>query len=64
MQKTTILRVLGDNGTKGSYRKINNIANFEPRKNDHLVINKVSYIVSYVEYDFDDEIMYIVAKEN
>jgi len=62
MKKTTILRVVGKN-SKG-FHKLYNVANFEPRKGDHIVWKKESYIVLYVEYDFDDAIMYIVVENN
>lgn len=63
MKKTTILRVIGKIENTG-YHVLDNVANFEPRKNDHLVFNKQCYIVEFVEYDFDNATMYIVVTEN
>lgn len=63
MKKSTVLRVVGKAENTG-FHVLENVGNFEPRKNDHLVYNKQCYIVLYVEYDFDSSVMYIVVKEN
>lgn len=63
MKKSTILRIIGKAENTG-FHVMDNIANFEPRKNDHLVFKENCYIVLYVEYDFDKAVMYIVVEEN
>ncbi|MFT6125843.1 MAG: hypothetical protein ACJAVA_000285 [Flavobacteriaceae bacterium] len=59
----TILRIVSKS-EKSGYNEIDNLANFQPRKGDHLVYKGDSYIVSFVEYDFDNATMYIVVIEN
>lgn len=61
MKKSTVLRVIGKAENTG-YHVMDNTANFEPRKGDHLVFNEMCYIVLYVEFDFDKAVMYIVVE--
>lgn len=61
--KKTVLRIISKDGNTG-YHDIDNVGNFEPRKYDHLVYKEQCYIVLYVEYDFDNNTMYIVVREN
>lgn len=54
----TVLRIL----KQGSeYIDIPNPYNMVPSKGDYVVYNKESYVVSYLEFDFDDNTLYIVV---
>lgn len=56
----TVLRIISKE--RGSeYIDVPNPYNMTPRKDDHFVYMGVNYIVSYVEFDFDDNTLYIVA---
>lgn len=55
----TVLRLI--NSLEGKFIDIENPYNMIPRKDDHFVYNKQPYIVSYVEFDFDDNTVYIVS---
>ena len=43
MKKSTVLRIIGK-AENTDYHVMDNTANFEPRKGDHLVFNEMSYI--------------------
>ena len=51
----TVLRL------NGKFVDIENPHNMIPRKDDNFVFEGQSYIVSYVEFDFDDNTVYIVS---
>ena len=55
----TVLRKVGKEGNE--YIDIPNPYNMIPRKSDYLVWMEVSYIVSWVEFDFDTNVLYIVS---
>lgn len=58
----TKLRVISREGTE--YFDIPNPYNMTPRKDDNFVWKEVSYIVSWVEFDFDSDTLYIVTVTN
>jgi hypothetical protein len=51
----TVLRL------NGKFIDVKNPNNMIPRKDDNFVFKGQSYIVSYVEFDFDDNTVYIVS---
>lgn len=55
----TVLRVISRDGSE--YIDIPNPYSMTPRKDDHFVWNGISYIVSWVEFDFDTNTLYIVT---
>ena len=55
----TKLRVISREGTE--YFDIPNPYNMTPRKDDNFVWKEVSYIVSWVELDFDSNTLYIIT---
>ena len=55
----TVLRLISKGGS--NYIDIDNPLNFTPSKGDNFVYKKESYIVSYIEYDFDDNTLYIIS---
>jgi hypothetical protein len=56
----TVLRILS--GIEGSeYFDIPNPYNMTPRKHDNFVWQGNSYVVSYVEFDFDTNTLYIIS---
>jgi len=56
----TVLRVISKE--KGSeYIDIPNPYNMTPRKGDNFVHQGKNYIVSYIEFDFDDNTLYIIT---
>jgi hypothetical protein len=55
----TVLRVISREGSK--YFDIPNPYNMTPRKGDQLAWEKESYIVDWVEFDFDTNTLYIVV---
>lgn len=60
-----ILRVLGDVGFNTNWKDLPNPFNSIPSKGDHLVFKGKSYIIMYLEYDYDGEgTIYLVCKEN
>lgn len=58
----TKLRVISREGTE--YFDIPNPYNMTPRKDDNFVWKEVSYIVSWVEFDFDSDTLYIITVKN
>ena len=62
MEMKRVLRIITKKGSD-QHKWLDNIANFVPRKGDHLTHKKVSYIVEWVEFDFDEAILYIVVME-
>lgn len=59
----TVLRVIPS--TKGvGYIDIPNPYNMTPRKGDHVVYEEVCYIVSYVEFNFDNNTLYVIVINN
>jgi hypothetical protein len=57
----TKLRVISHEGDE--YFDIPNPYNMIPRKDDHFVWQGSCYIVSYVEFDFDTNTLYIISVE-
>ena len=55
----TVLRLIGDGNSR--FVDVKNPHNMIPRKDDNFVFEGRSYIVSYVEFDFDDNTVYIVS---
>jgi len=55
----TVVRVVTREGSE--YIDIPNPYNMLPRKDDHFVWKEVSYIVSWVEFDFDTDTLYILT---
>ena len=55
----TVLIVVSRDGSQ--YFDIPNPYNMTPRKDDHFVWDEVSYIVSWVEFDFDTNTLCIVV---
>lgn len=55
----TVLRLISREGSE--YIDIPNPYSMTPRKDDHFVWSGVSYIVSWVEFDFDTNTLYIVT---
>jgi hypothetical protein len=55
----TVLRIIRK-GTS-EYIDIPNPYNMTPTKDDHFVWKEVSYIVTWVEFDFDSNTLYIVS---
>ena len=55
----TKLRVISREGSE--YFDIPNPYNMTPRKDDHLAWEKESYMVDWVEFDFDTNTLYIVV---
>ena len=55
----TVLRIISKEGNE--YIDIPNPYNMTPRKDDHFVWKEQTYYVSYTEFDFDDNIIYIVT---
>ncbi len=55
----TKLRVISREGSE--YFDIPNPYNMIPRKDDNFVWKEVSYIVSWVEFDFDSNTLYIIT---
>ena len=58
----TKLRVISREGSE--YFDIPNPYNMIPRKDDHFVWKEESHIVSWVEFDFDTNTLYIVSVTN
>jgi hypothetical protein len=55
----TVLRIVNRNGSE--FIDIPNPYNMIPRKNDTFVWKEKSYTVSWVEFDFDENTLYIVT---
>jgi hypothetical protein len=55
----TVLRIVSREGSE--YIDIPNPYNMTPRKDDHFVWKEESYMVSWVEFDFDTNTLYIVS---
>jgi hypothetical protein len=55
----TVLRLISREGDK--FIDIPNPYNMTPRKDDNFVWKEESYIVSWVEFDFDENTLYIVS---
>jgi hypothetical protein len=55
----TVLRLISREGDK--FIDIPNPYNMIPRKDDNFVWKEKSYIVSWVEFDFDENTLYIVS---
>lgn len=58
----TVLRIISREGSE--YIDIPNSYNMIPRKDDNFVWKEVSYTVSWVEFDFDTNTLYIVSVIN
>jgi len=56
----TVLRLLARKEGSG-FIEIPNPYNMIPRKDDYIVWDGKSYIVGYVEFDFDSDTLYIVS---
>ena len=59
----TVLRVISRD-VNDEYFDIPNPYNMTPRKDDHFVWKEESYMVSWVEFDFDTNTLYIVSVKN
>lgn len=55
----TVLKIITKEGNE--YIDIVNNYDMTPRKDDHFVYNRESYIVSWVEFDFDTDTLYIIS---
>ena len=55
----TVLRIVNRNGSE--FIDIPNPYNMIPRKNDTFVWKEKSYTISWVEFDFDENTLYIVT---
>lgn len=55
----TTLRLISREGSE--FIDIPNPYNMTPRKDDHFVWKEKSYIVAWVEFDFDTNTLYIVS---
>lgn len=58
----TVLRVISREGSE--YFDIPNPYNMTPRKDDNFVWQSSSYIVSWIEFDFDTDTLYIISVTN
>jgi hypothetical protein len=58
----TVLRIVSRGGSE--YINIPNPYNMAPRKDDHFVWKEERYMVSWVEFDFDTNTLYIVSVTN
>jgi hypothetical protein len=58
----TTLRVISREGTE--YFDIPNPYNMTPRKDDHIAWKEESYMVDWVEFDFDTNTLYIIVVKN
>ena len=58
----TKLRVISREGTE--YFDIPNPYNMTPRKDDHIVWEEQSYMVDWVEFDFDTNTLYVIVVKN
>lgn len=58
----TKLRVISREGSE--YFDIPNPYNMTPRKDDHIVWQEESYMVDWVEFDFDTNTLYIIVVKN
>jgi hypothetical protein len=58
----TVLRIISRE--KDIYQDIDSPFNIVPRVNDHLVFKEESYMVEWVEFDYDTGTVYIVCIEN
>ena len=56
----TVLRII-DKKQGSFYHDIPNPYNMTPRKDDTITWEQQNYIVSYVEFDFDENTLYIVV---
>lgn len=59
----TILRVISRD-VNDKFIDIPNPYNMTPRKDDHFVWKEESYMVSWVEFDFDTNTLYIITVTN
>jgi hypothetical protein len=55
----TVLRIIGRKGSE--FIDIPNPYNMTPRKDDNFVWEGGCYIVSWVEFDFDTNTLYIIT---
>jgi len=55
----TVLRLINREGSM--YFDIPNPFNMTPRKDDRFCWQQKSYIVDYIEFDFDDNTLYIIS---
>jgi hypothetical protein len=59
----TVLRVISRD-VNDEFIDIPNPYNMTPRKDDHFVWKEESYMVSWVEFDFNTNTLYIVTVTN
>ena len=58
----TVLRIIDKKGSE--YIDLNKKYNVLPKKDDYITFNGNNYIVMYLDFDFDDEVVYIIIKNN
>ncbi len=56
----TVLRIIDKKGSE--YIDLNKKYNVLPKKDDYITFNGNNYIVMYLDFDFDDEVVYIIIK--
>ena len=54
------LRIIDKKGSE--YIDLNKKYNVLPKKDDYITFNGNNYIVMYLDFDFDDEVVYIIIK--
>lgn len=57
----TFLRIIGHDS---EYIKVNNPLNVVPIQGSYIVVEKNSYVVSYSEFDFDLQTLFIVTLDS
>lgn len=58
----TVLRIIDKKGSV--YIDLNKKYNVLPKKGDYITFNGNNYIVMYLDFDFNDEVVYIIIKNN
>ena len=56
----TVLRIIDKKGSE--YIDLKKKYNVLPKKDDYITFNGNNYIVMYLDFDFDDEVVYIIIK--
>ena len=56
----TVLRIIDKKGSE--YIDLNKKYKVLPKKDDYITFNGKNYIVMYLDFDFDDEVVYIIIK--
>ena len=56
----TVLRIIDKKGSE--YIDLNKKYNVLPKKDDYITFNGKNYIVIYLDFNFDDEVVYIIIK--